>query len=145
MTATPPPPPPLPEPGKPGEPGTANGAGGKGGRGGRGGIGLTGPAGGWTDRAMAFLIAALTVVFGFLFARVSINQHEIEKANWVACQLTVEARQAYNQQQEDLGDVAAAHLEVPGNAERVRIYRNGAITIPDCGPNPDESPDPARP
>lgn len=128
------------EPGVPGEPGKPTGLGGDGGRGGKGGRGAKGEPGvGWSDKAMMFLVAVLTVVFGFLFIRVSINQNEIHQERYESCLGGRMIVEQYNQQQEDIARILRANPDLPGSEDFARIYEAGQIEVPECGADPSEN------
>lgn len=129
------------EPGEPGEPGKPFGHGGKGGKGGKGGVGLTGPEGapaGWSDRAVMFLVAVLTVVFAFFYVRVTVAQGDAERARWESCVAGQAIIVGYNDQQDQLARAEEANPDLDMRETLQRIYRDGKFPVGDCGSNPAE-------
>lgn len=126
------------QPGTPGEPGNPTGTGGKGGRGGRGGRGAVGPVGetAWSDKAMMFLVAVLTLVFAFLFIRLAINQNEIAQERYESCMRGVAVIEQYNEQQQEIAAILRRNPDIPGSSDFARVYESAALRVPDCEPNP---------
>lgn len=123
-------PPRVPEPGQPGtrgEPGLPTGRGGRGGRGAKGT-----PGAGWSDKSMMFLVALLTAVFAFLFARVAVNQNQIAAERFESCMGGQRIIEQYNAQQTELARVLRANPELPGGAELAAVYDAGRLPVPYC-------------
>ncbi len=134
--------------GAPGDPAGHGGDGGDGGKGGRGGVGIRGKTGktgvtgvrgdigGWSDKAMAFLVVVLTLVFGFLYVRTAVSQGEIERDRYQSCVAGHALILQYNEQQAALAAIERVNPNEAIADRRVRIYEAGMLAVPDCGQPP---------